>query len=232
MKIGILGTGGVGRTIAAKLESLGHDVMIGTRDVVRTLANNEKNMMGGAPYKDWQAQHPKVKLGTHAEAAAFGELVINATSGGGTMEALRSAGKESLGSKVLLDISNPLDFSKGMPPTLSICNNDSLGETIQREFPQLRVVKGFNTLSAPLMVEPKALPERTNLFICGNDADAKKKVRELMVSFGWDGDDVIDLGDITMSRGTEQILPIWVRLWGALGTPMFNFRIVKQAASV
>src|SRR5690606_28382391 len=146
-----------------------------------------------APYKDWQAQHPKVKLGTHAEAAAFGELVINATSGGGTIEALRSAGKENLGAKVLLDISNPLDFSKGMPPTLSICNNDSLGETIQREFPQLRVVKGFNTLSAPLMVEPKALPERTNLFICGNDADAKKKVRELMITFGWDGDDVIDL---------------------------------------
>jgi predicted dinucleotide-binding enzyme len=227
MKIGILGTGGVGRTMAERLQGLGHEVMLGTRDVNATMENTSGTVMGGPPVKDWLAQNKNVRLGSHAEAAAFGELIINATSGQGSVQALEQAGRQNLGNKVLLDISNPLDFSKGMPPTLSICNDDSLGEKIQREFPELRVVKGFNTLSAPLMVNPKALPERTNLFICGNDTDAKNKVRELMNSFGWQNDDIIDLGDITMSRGTEQILPIWVRLWGALGTPMFNFRIVK-----
>lgn len=227
MKIGILGTGGVGRTIAEKLQSLGHEVMIGTRDVSTTLAKKEKNMMGGPPFQEWLAQHSAIKLGTHAEAAAFGELLINATSGMGSTQALELAGEKNLKGKVLLDISNPLDFSKGMPPSLSISNTDSLGEELQRKFPQARLVKGFNTLAAPLMVNPGMLPERTNIFICGNDAAAKTKVRELMVSFGWRSDEIIDLGDITMARGTEQILPIWVRLMSALGTPMFNFRIVK-----
>ncbi len=226
MKIGILGTGGVGRTIAEKLTTLGHEVAIGTRDVQKALARTEKTMMAGAPLPEWLKANPAIRLVTHAEAAAFGELVINATSGQGSPEALRMAGN-GINGKTLLDISNPLDFSKGMPPTLTVCNDDSLGESLQRKFPEARIVKGFNTLAAPLMVNPGILPERTNLFICGNDAGAKEEVKGLMTSFGWKADEIIDLGDITMARGTEQILPIWVRLMGALGTPMFNFRIVK-----
>jgi 8-hydroxy-5-deazaflavin:NADPH oxidoreductase len=227
MKIGIFGTGGVGRTIAAKLTGLGHEVMIGTRDPQSTLSRTEKGPTGAPPFNDWHKEHQQVRLGTYAEAAQFGELLMNATNGGSTLEVLQLAGEKDLGGKTMLDIANPLDFSKGMPPTLSICNDDSLGEQVQRKFPELRVVKGLNTLTAALMVEPGLLRERTNLFICGNDAGAKGQVRELLVSFGWKEEDIIDLGDISMSRGTEQILPVWIRLWGALGTPMFNFRIVK-----
>ena len=127
----------------------------------------------------------------------------------------------------MLDISNPLDFSKGFPPSLTVCNTDSLGEQLQRAFPQLKVVKGLNTLTAALMVAPRDLPESHNLFICGNDADAKAEVRKLLLSFGWTEAEIIDLGDITNARGTEQVLPIWVRLYGALQTPMFNFKIVR-----
>lgn len=227
MKIGIFGTGGVGRTIAAKLTSLGHDVMLGTRDEQATLARTEGGPMGGAAFKDWHKDNTQVKLGTHAAAAAHGELLINATNGGGGLEALTMAGEANLGTKALLDISNPLDFSKGMPPTLFVCNDDSLGERIQKAFPKLRVVKGLNTLTAGLMVDPALLPERTNIFLSGNDAAAKDEVRGVLRQFGWTDADMIDMGDISTARGTEQILPIWIRLWGALGTPMFNFRIVK-----
>ncbi len=227
MRIGIFGTGGVGRTIAAKLTSLGHDVMLGTRDEQATLARTEGGPMGGAAFKDWHRDNAKVKLGTHAAAATHGGLLINATNGGGTIEALTLAGEANLGSKALLDISNPLDFSKGMPPTLFVCNDDSLGERIQKTFPKVRVVKGLNTLTAALMVDPALLPERSNIFLSGNDAAAKEEVRVVLRQFGWTDADMIDMGDISTARGTEQILPIWIRLWGALGTPVFNFRIVK-----
>ncbi len=229
MKIGILGTGGVGRTIAEKLVNAGHDVKIGTRDVASTLAKTEKSLTGAPPFSEWHRSNISVKLGTQAEAAAFGEMLVNATSGSGSVQALSAAGS-AMNGKVMIDVSNPLDFSKGMPPTLSICNDDSLGEEIQRKFPEVKVVKVLNTLSAPLMLDPKALPERTNLFLCGNDQGAKGQVKDLLTKFGWEKEDIIDLGDITMARGTEQILPIWVRLWGALGTHMFNFRIVKAAS--
>ncbi len=229
MKIGIFGTGGVARTIAAKLVVLGHDVMLGTRDRAATLARTEGGPPsgGGAAFKDWHKDNAQVKLGTHAEAAAHGELLINATNGGGSIEALTLAGEKNLGTKVLLDISNPLDFSRGMPPTLFVCNDDSLGERIQKTFPKVRVVKSLNTLTAGLMVDPALLPEPTNIFLSGNEAGAKEEVRGVLRQFGWKDADMIDLGDITTARGSEQILPIWIRLWGALGTPMFNFRIVK-----
>ena len=113
-----------------------------------------------------------------------------------------------------------------MPPTLTVCNTDSLGEQIQRTFPKVKVVKALNTLNAYLMTNPKLLPEPTNLFLNGNDAGAKNEVKKLLMSFGWGDNDIIDMGDITTARGTEQILPIWVRLWGTLQTPMFNFKIV------
>ena len=226
MKIGVFGTGVVGQTIAEKLESLGHEVILGTRDVKASMARADKDSFGRPPLKEWVAQHPKVKLGTHAEAAAHGQLLVNATNGMGSLEALKLAGEKNLNGKVMLDISNPLDFSKGMPPALFVCNTDSLAEQIQRTYPQLKVVKGLNTLNAYLMVAPRILPGEHNIFLSGNEADAKDEVRGILRSFGWNDNEMIDLGDITTARGTEQLLPIWVRLWGALQNPMFNFTSV------
>jgi len=226
MKIGIFGTGVVGQTIAEKLSQLGHQVMIGTRDKEKTLSKKEKDNFGRPPFSEWHKNNSKIKFGTNSEAASFGEFMINATSGVGSIEALKTAGEKNLENKVLLDIANPLDFSKGMPPSLTICNTDSLGEQIQKAFPKIKVVKGLNTLNAYLMVNPSLLPESTSVFLNGNDADAKSEVRKLLTSFGWNDKDIIDMGDISTARGTEQLLPIWVRLWGTLQTPMFNFKIV------
>jgi predicted dinucleotide-binding enzyme len=226
MKIGILGTGVVGQTIAEKLVQLGHQVMIGTRDKEATLAKAGKDNFGRPPFSEWLKSNSKVQFGTYSEAASFGEFLVNATSGVGSIEALKMAGEKNLGEKVLLDASNPLDFTKGMPPTLTICNTDSLGEQIQRTFPKVKVVKSLNTLNAYLMTNPKLLPEPTNLFLNGNDDAAKAEVKKLLMSFGWGEKDIIDMGDISTAKGTEQILPIWVRLWGTLQTPMFNFKIV------
>lgn len=226
MKIGILGTGVVGQTLAEKLSQLGHQVMMGTRDKKATLEKTGKDNFGRPPFSEWLKNNSIVQFGTFPETAAFGQLLVNATSGTGSIEALKMAGENNLGEKILLDASNPLDFSKGMPPTLTICNTDSLGELIQRTFPKLKVVKSLNTLNAYLMTNPKLLPESTNLFLNGNDTGAKNEVKKLLMSFGWNEKDIIDMGDITTARGTEQILPIWVRLWGTLQTPMFNFKIV------
>jgi 8-hydroxy-5-deazaflavin:NADPH oxidoreductase len=226
MNIGILGTGMVGQSITEKLVQLGHKVMMGTRDKVATLAKSGKDAMGRPAFGEWIKNNSSVQLGVYSEAASFGELLVNATSGVGSIEALKSAGENNMANKILLDVSNPLDFSKGMPPTLTICNTDSLGEQIQRIFPKVKVVKSLNTLNAYLMTNPKLLPEPTNLFLNGNDAAAKAEVKKLLMSFGWNENDIIDMGDISTARGTEQILPIWVRLWGTLQTPMFNFKIV------
>ena len=226
MKIGILGTGVVGQTIAEKLSQLGHQVMIGTRDKQATLAKTGKDNFGRPAFNEWIKNNSKIQFGTYAEAASLGEFLVNATSGTGSLDALKLAGESNLNGKVLLDISNPLDFSKGMPPSLTICNTDSLGELIQRTFPKLKVVKSLNTLNAYLMVNPGLLPEPTNIFLNGNDSGAKAKVKKLLMSFGWKDKDIIDMGDISTARGTEQLLPIWVRLWGTLQTPVFNFKIV------
>jgi 8-hydroxy-5-deazaflavin:NADPH oxidoreductase len=230
MKIAILGTGVVGQTLAHKLASLGHEVRIGTRNAEQTLARSDKDAFGRPPFRDWHAQNPGVGLTTHAEAAVFAELLVNATSGAGTPAALERAGKQNLAGKVLLDISNPLDFSGGFPPSLSVSNTDSLAEQIQRALPDTRVVKALNTMAADLMVNPRLLPGEHNVFVSGNDADAKAQVRRLLESFGWKPGEVIDLGDITTARGTEQMLPIWTRLLGVLPSPMFNFKIVVGAA--
>ena len=227
MKIGIFGTGVVGQTIAAALAAKGHTVMIGTRDPKATLGRDTGNAFSSTPFKAWHAANPGIQLGTFADAARFGDALVNATSGDGALPALQAAGADALGDKIMLDISNPLDFSRGMPPSLSVCNTDSLGEQLQRAFPRLRVVKTLNTTNAMVMVNPGAVAGGDHsMFVCGNDADAKTKVKGWLGEwFGWR--DVIDLGDITTSRGTEMLLPIWVRLWGALGTPMFNFKIAR-----
>lgn len=226
MNIGVLGTGIVGRTISMKLAQLGHSVMMGTRDIDRLLAHAEPDYMGNPPFSVWHQQNPQIRLGTFAEAAAFGEILFNCTSGVASLEALNMAGEGNLNGKVLIDIANPLDFSRGMPPTLSICNTDSLGEQIQRVFPQVRVVKTLNTMNANLMINPALLSGDHDVFVSGNDSAAKAQVTGLLKDgFGWKS--VIDLGDITTARGVEMALPIWLNLFGALQTPMFNFRIVR-----
>ena len=227
MQIGIFGTGIVGQTLAAALAAKDQSVMIGTRDPKATLERDTGNAFSKTTFRDWQKANPKVKLGTFAEAARFGEVLVNATSGGGALPALQAAGADALGEKILLDIANPLDFSHGMPPSLTICNTDSLGEQIQRAFPKLRVVKTLNTTNTLVMVNPAAVAGGDHtMFLAGNDADAKAQVQRWLAEwFGWR--DVIDLGDITSARGTEMLLPIWVRLMMSLGTPMFNFKIAR-----
>lgn len=226
MKIAVLGTGVVGQTIAEKLHTLGHQVMIGTRSESDTLAKSSPDNFGRPAFKDWLSQHTGIQFGPYERAAAFGELIVNATNGGGSLAALEQAGEKNLSGKVLLDIANPLDFSQGMPPALLVCNTDSLGEQIQRTYPGVKVVKSLNTLNAYLMVNPGLLPEDTTIFMNGNDADAKNQVRSLLNSFGWKDHCIIDMGDISTARGTEMLLPIWVRLWSALQNPLFNFKIV------
>lgn len=227
MHFGILGSGSVGQTLGARLLACGHAVMIGTRDIAATLARTEPDFFGYPPFSAWQREHADVRLGTFAEAAAFGEIIINATSGGASLEVLQAAGTHNLDGKVLIDIANPLDFSQGMPPSLSVVNTDSLGEQIQRAFPHTKVVKTLNTLNTVIMATPQMLASGDHtIFVSGNDAEAKALVVDILKNqFGWV--DVIDLGDITTARGTEMLLPIWMRLMGALKTPMFNFKIVR-----
>src|SRR5512135_1317845 len=226
MRIAVFGTGMVGQALAARFAQLGHDVMVGTRDVAQALARKEPDGRGTPGFGAWHAAHPKVQVGTLPQAGAHGEILVNATSGGASLEVLRHAGAERLSGKVLIDVANPLDFSKGMPPSLSVCNTDSLAEQIQRAFPALKVVKTLNTTNASVMTNPAAVGGGNHtLFVCGNDADAKARVTELVRSFGWR--DVVDLGDITAARGAEMLLPIWLRLLGVLKTPLFNFKIVR-----
>ena len=226
MRLGILGTGAVGKTLAARLNGMGHEVMIGTRDAGETKSRTDPDQFGNPPFSAWRREHPEVELGTFAEAAAHGEMIVNATAGAVSLEALDLAGEENLRGKVLVDVANPLDFSKGMPPTLSVSNTDSLGEQIQRRFVEAKVVKTLHTMNAYLMVDPAQLAEGEHtVFVCGDDAEAKAKVTELLRGFGWT--DIIDLGDISAARGTEMIMPIWLRLFGALQKPVFNFRIVR-----
>lgn len=228
MKIGIFGTGMVGQALAAKLQKLEHDVMIGTRDVEAKMADTEPDNYGNPPLSEWIKDHEKVTLGTFEEVAKHGELLINATAGTASIKVLEAAGAKNLADKILIDIANPLDFSEGMPPSLSVCNTDSLGEQIQHKFPNVKVVKTLNTVNAHVMVAPDKVPGDHNLFICGNDITAKEKVVEYLGDwFGWSKDVVLDLGDITSARATEMLLPIWIRLYGKFENPMFNFNIVQ-----
>jgi predicted dinucleotide-binding enzyme len=225
MNIAVLGTGSVGRAIAGRLRELGHDVVVGTRDPQATLARSGPDAMGTAPFATWHADHPDVALATYADAAAGAGLVVNATNGSAALEVLGLAGAGNLAGKPLVDISNPLDFSQGFPPTLFVKDTDSLGEQVQRAFPEARVVKTLNTLTAELMVHPDGLPEASSVFVSGDDADAKAVATAMLAEFGHT--DVIDLGDITTARGAEMLLPVWLRLMGSLGTATFNFKIVR-----
>ena len=227
MKIGVFGTSMVGQAISRKLAELSHDIVVGTRDVSNTLAKTEPSPYGGPSFSVWLTQNPGVKVRTFAEAASHAEIIINATNGMGSLEALQQAGEANLNGKILMDIANPLDFSRGMPPSLAVCNIDSLGEQIQRAFPEVKVVKTLNTVTASLMVNPGQLAEGNHhIFVSGNDPEAKGQVTGYLKGwFGWKH--IIDLGDITTARGTEMYLPLWLKLMGALGTGMFNIQVVK-----
>jgi 8-hydroxy-5-deazaflavin:NADPH oxidoreductase len=218
MKIAVLGTGMVGDAIGSKLIELGHLVMMGSRT-----ANNEKAAA-------FVAKHPggKASTGTFADAAAFGEIIFNCTKGMEALNILQGAGEKNLNGKILVDVSNPLDFSKGMPPTLSVCNTNSLGEEIQKAFPQLKVVKSLNTMWCGLMVNPGMINGGDhNVFMSGNDAGAKKQVAELLKSFGWIEKNIIDLGAINTARGTEMVLPLWLSIMGTKNSGAFNFKIIS-----
>lgn len=219
MKIGILGTGGVGATIGSKLVDLGHEVLMGARN-----ADNEK---AGA----FVAKHQGINAyaGTFKDAAAFGEVVFNCTKGEHSLNAIAMAG-EALNGKVLIDVTNPLDFSQGMPPSLipTLSNTNSLGEEIQRKYPEVKVVKTFNTMWCGLMVDPGLIAGGNHInYICGNDKEAKAKVIALIKQFGWRDETLLDLGDITNARGTEATLLIWLRVYGATKTGAFNFSLAK-----
>jgi predicted dinucleotide-binding enzyme len=216
MRIGVLGTGAVGRRIATKLVELGHEVTMGSRSSDSEALTEWVREIGGGAHG-----------GTFADAASASELVFNCTSGTASLEALAAAGAGSLAGKVLVDVANPLDFSQGMPPTLTVCNDDSLGERIQAAFHEARVVKALNTMNNQVMTEPGRLPGAHNVFVCGEDAGAKAAVGELLQEFGWAPEQIVDLGGISAARGTEMYLPLWLSLMGVLGTGDFNIQVVK-----
>jgi len=216
-KIAVLGTGIVGDTIGSKLIGLGHTVAMGSRT-----PNNEKALAFTTKHNG------KAIAGTFTDAAAYGQIIFNCTKGIGSIDALTLAGENNLKDKIIVDISNPLDFSKGMPPTLTLSNTNSLGEEIQKTFPSSKVVKTLNTMWCGLMVHPGLLNEGDhNVFISGNDQSAKEEVTEILKSFGWLGKNIIDLGDITSARATEMYLAMWVRMLGVLNTGTFNIKIVS-----
>lgn len=230
MKIGILGTGTVGQTLAARLGDAGHEVAIGTRNVEEKLASDQPDQYGNPPFSEWQKAHPTIPLLPFEEAGQFGEVLINATKGGASVKALEQVGRENLRNKVLVDVGNPLDASKGFPPTLipDLSNTHSLGEELQKQFPEARVVKTLNTMWAGLMVNPMMLNngDHTN-FICGNDQQAKDTVKQLLKDMGWKDENILDLGDITAARGTESYLPTWLRVMGAKQSAAFNIKVVQ-----
>jgi 8-hydroxy-5-deazaflavin:NADPH oxidoreductase len=214
MKIAVLGMGTVGETIGTKLVEKGHQVMIGSRS-----DNNPKAIK-------WAEGNTNASYGTFSQAAIFSDdIIFNCIVGEATLAALETAGILNFKNKILIDLANPLDFSNGMPPTMFVCNDDSLGEQIQRKLPDTFVVKTLNTMNCTIMLNPSVVPGNHSVFVSGNSSKAKNKVKALLESFNWSPQNILDLGDITTARGTEMMLPMWIRLWGAKGNPNFNFHI-------
>jgi predicted dinucleotide-binding enzyme len=225
MRVGVLGTGMVGRAIAGKLRELGHDVVVGTRDPVALMERTDPDARGNDPFAVWQQAHPDVGIATFRDAAAHGELLVNATSGDGSLAALGMAGEEQLAGKVLIDIANPIDHAGGVPPPLFVSNTDSLAEQIQRAFPSVRVVKSLNTVTAAVMVDPGSIADgHHTIFVSGDDADAKQQVVQLLTDIGWK--DVLDLGGLATARAAEMYLPLWVAIMLERG-PLFNVAVTQ-----
>jgi len=217
VNIAVLGTGAVGRTIGSKLIERGHTVTLGSRTRDSDKALEWIRSTGG-----------QGRQGTFADAAAAGDVVFNCTAGAASLQALELAGPDNLRGKIMLELANPLDFSRGMPPTLTVCNDDSLAEQIQRAFPDTKVVKTLNTVNHLVMVEPERVPGDHIVYVAGNDASARAQVADWLHEwFGWKQSSIIDVGDITAARGLEMLLPHWVRLMVTLGTPMFNFTVAR-----
>jgi 8-hydroxy-5-deazaflavin:NADPH oxidoreductase len=217
MRIGVLGTGVVGQTLASAWIAGGHEVMLGSRTTDNEAATAWAT--GGGE---------TATNGTFVDAATHGEVVVNCTPGEVTLSILADIGADVLSGKVLIDVANALDFSEGFPPTLSIVNIDSLGERVQRALPTTRVVKALNTMTAAVMADPARLDGRHDLFIAGDDEQAKRFVRSMLAEFGWSDDDIHDLGGIEAARGTEMYLPLWLRLMTTLGSAEFNIHVVQS----
>ena len=216
MRIGVLGTGAAGRALAARFAELGHEVALGTRQVEVTRAREQS----------WYDGHPEVRLVTQAEAAAHAEVVVNACSGEGTLAALENAGEPQLSGKVLIDVSNPLDFSQGFPPTLFVKDTDSLAERVQREFKTARVVKALSMVANEVMTHPRELAGGDHtLLISGDDERAKNVASGLLRELGWE--DIFDLGDLSNARGQEMWMALWTRLYGRIGHVNFNLKLVR-----
>ncbi|HEV7709076.1 MAG TPA: NAD(P)-binding domain-containing protein [Asanoa sp.] len=215
MRIGILGTGTVGQTFGTRLRNLDHEVTLGARE-----AGNPRAV-------EWAEAHAAT-CGTFADAVAGADLVINATAGQYAVGALEMAGgNTALAGKVVLDVSNPLDFATG-ELRLTVCNTDSVGEQLQRAFPDARVVKSLNTVNGSVMVEPTLVPRPHTIFIAGEDAEAKRVVLRLLGEFGWAPGSVLDLGGIKEARGMEMYMPLWVSIMRALdGNLAFNINVVQ-----
>lgn len=213
MKIAVLGTGEVGRRLATKLASLGHQVTLGSRT-----ADN-------AEARRWAEENDGAH-GTFADAARAGELVVNATGGLVSLAVLEAVGADNLRGKVLVDVSNALDFSEGFPPKVVSPDGASVAEQLQRAFPETRVVKTLNTMNNAVMVEPGRVPGHHNVFVSGDDEQAKAEVSALLRSFGWSDAQILDLGDLSSARATEQLMPLWLRLYGTLGPGDFNIAVV------
>ncbi|MFI8323140.1 NADPH-dependent F420 reductase [Streptomyces sp. NPDC085529] len=219
MRIAVLGTGEVGRRLATALAGLGHEVGLGSR----TADNPEA--------RTWAEEHPGTTHGTFADVTAAAELVVNATGGLVSLAALTAAGPENLRGKVVVDVSNPLDFSGGFPPKVVTFDGRSLAERIQDEFPEARVVKTLNTMTNTVMVEPGRVPGDHVVFVGGDDEAAKTVVTGLLGGLGWPAARIVDLGDLTSARATEQLMPLWLRLYGALGTGDFNVAVCVTGRS-
>lgn len=218
MKIAVLGTGMVGRAVAVGLANLGLDVVIGTRHPDASLART-----GAEDFGTWAAMHSQIGVATYAQASRDAVLVVNALNGSVSVAGVRAA--EIADGTVLLDIANPLDHS-GDLPALFVCNDDSLGEQLQRAFPGLRVVKTLNTMTAAAMVEPHLIADGDfTTFVSGNDDAAKAQVMSLLGSLGHQ--DVIDVGDIRTARGTEAMMLLWIQLMGPLGAPYFTWKVAR-----
>jgi len=214
VRLGVFGTGMVGKAIATKLVDVGHEVCMGSRTADNEEATNWASEAGDT------GTH-----GTFADAATFGEILFNCTGGTVSLAVLEAAGEDNVGDKVVIDVSNPLDFSHGVPPSLTVANTDSVGEQLQMRFPRARVVKSLNTMNFAVMVDPASVPGYHNVFVSGDDADAKRTVTGILGQFGWPEDAVIDLGDIKSARGAEALVLFWIFLRGALGGNQFNLGV-------
>ncbi|GAA1937473.1 NADPH-dependent F420 reductase [Kitasatospora viridis] len=216
MKIAVLGTGEVGRTLATRLAGLGHQVTIGSRTADNAQAAEWAAANGGAH-------------GTFATAAAGAELVLNATAGEHALAALTAAGAQNLDGKTVIDVSNWLDFSAGFPPKVVVPDEGSLVEHLQAAFPGARFVKTLNTVNIKVMVSPQEVPGRHAIFVSADDAGAKAQAVELLRSFGWTDEQITDLGGLATARGTETYLNLWLLLYGKIGHGSFNISLVEGA---